>query len=224
MADSNSTKSALADAMKKLMVCKSFAKISISDLCEECGLNRKSFYYHFKDKYDLVNWIFYVDFLTNMGGKNFENEWDVLVAVCNIFYQNKAFYQSALRIEGQNSFKDYFYEMLEPVMAFFVQDLFQVQNQKLFVTFFCDAFLTAVLRWFRKHKILPDKYPVLIGKVIEKIILICPATPYTNHIHIGFLHVTEQSLIAFRSNIRQQCILRNIISSFGKHRYAIDFK
>ena len=40
MADSNSTKSALADAMKKLMVCKSFAKISISDLCEECGLNR----------------------------------------------------------------------------------------------------------------------------------------------------------------------------------------
>lgn len=34
MADSNSTKSALADAMKKLMVCKSFAKISISDLCE----------------------------------------------------------------------------------------------------------------------------------------------------------------------------------------------
>lgn len=41
MADSNSTKSALADAMKKLMVCKSFAKISISDLCEECGLNRK---------------------------------------------------------------------------------------------------------------------------------------------------------------------------------------
>ena len=148
MADSNSTKSALADAMKKLMVCKSFAKISISDLCEECGLNRKSFYYHFKDKYDLVNWIFYVDFLTNMGGKNFENEWDVLVAVCNIFYQNKAFYQSALRIEGQNSFKDYFYEMLEPVMAFFVQDLFQVQNQKLFVTFFCDAFLTAVLRWF----------------------------------------------------------------------------
>ena len=53
MADSNSTKSALADAMKKLMVRKSFAKISISDLCEECGLNRKSFYYHFKDKYDL---------------------------------------------------------------------------------------------------------------------------------------------------------------------------
>ena len=169
MADSNSTKSALADAMKKLMVRKSFAKISISDLCEECGLNRKSFYYHFKDKYDLVNWIFYVDFLTNMGGKNFENEWDVLVAVCNIFYQNKAFYQSALRIEGQNSFKDYFYEMLEPVMAFFVQDLFQVQNQKLFVTFFCDAFLTAVLRWFSMESELePETFVEELKEVIYR--------------------------------------------------------
>ena len=169
MADSNSTKSALADAMKKLMVRKSFAKISISDLCEECGLNRKSFYYHFKDKYDLVNWIFYVDFLTNMGGKNFENEWDVLVAVCNIFYQNKAFYQSALRIEGQNSFKDYFYEMLEPVMAFFIQDLFQVQNQKLFVTFFCDAFLTAVLRWFSMESELePETFVEELKEVIYR--------------------------------------------------------
>ena len=130
MADSNSTKSALADAMKKLMVRKSFAKISISDLCEECGLNRKSFYYHFKDKYDLVNWIFYVDFLTNMGGKNFENEWDVLV-------------------------------------AFFVQDLFQVQNQKLFVTFFCDAFLTAVLRWFSMESELePETFVEELKEVI----------------------------------------------------------
>lgn len=35
------------------------------------------------------------------GRKELENEWDVLVAVCNIFYQNKAFYQSALRIEAE---------------------------------------------------------------------------------------------------------------------------
>ena len=81
MADSNSTKSALADAMKKLMVCKSFAKISISDLCEECGLNRKSFYYHFRDKYDLVNWIFYVDFIERMDWSSCRNEWDMLEAL-----------------------------------------------------------------------------------------------------------------------------------------------
>ena len=48
--------------MKKLMKEKPFAKISVIDICEGCGMNRKSFYYHFKDKYDLVNWNFLYGF------------------------------------------------------------------------------------------------------------------------------------------------------------------
>ena len=57
MADSNITKKALAGALKELMDTKPFQKISVSDICERCQMNRKSFYYHFKDKYDLMNWI-----------------------------------------------------------------------------------------------------------------------------------------------------------------------
>lgn len=57
MADSNITKRALAAALKELMEQKPFSKINVADICEKCGMNRKSFYYHFKDKYDLVNWI-----------------------------------------------------------------------------------------------------------------------------------------------------------------------
>ena len=55
MADSNITKKALADSMKNLMENEDFSKISVADICNKCGMNRKSFYYHFKDKYDLVN-------------------------------------------------------------------------------------------------------------------------------------------------------------------------
>ena len=58
MADSNITKNALAASMKKLMSKSPFSKISVGDICENCGMNRKSFYYHFRDKYDLVTWIF----------------------------------------------------------------------------------------------------------------------------------------------------------------------
>ena len=63
MADSNITKKALATALKDLMSEMSFEKITISDICEKCDMNRKSFYYHFKDKYDLVNWIFDTEFM-----------------------------------------------------------------------------------------------------------------------------------------------------------------
>ena len=59
MADSNITKRALAQALQELMEEVPFDKINVTQICEKCGINRKSFYYHFKDKYDLANWIFY---------------------------------------------------------------------------------------------------------------------------------------------------------------------
>ena len=68
MPDSNITKRALASALKELMEDSPFSKISVSDICQACDMNRKSFYYHFKDKYELVNWIFneeFIDFVNN---------------------------------------------------------------------------------------------------------------------------------------------------------------
>ena len=58
MADSNITKRALAEALKELLKAEPFAQVSVGEICEKCHMNRKSFYYHFKDKYDLVNWIY----------------------------------------------------------------------------------------------------------------------------------------------------------------------
>ena len=60
--DSNITKHALAQALKALTETLPFDKISVGNICAQCGLNRKSFNYHFKDKYDLVNWIYYTEF------------------------------------------------------------------------------------------------------------------------------------------------------------------
>ena len=50
------TKQAMADSLKRYMEVKSLSKITISAICEDCGINRKTFYYHFKDIYDLLKW------------------------------------------------------------------------------------------------------------------------------------------------------------------------
>lgn len=52
------TKKALAKSLKKCMQKKSFSKITISEISADCGVNRKTFYYHFNDLNDLLKWIF----------------------------------------------------------------------------------------------------------------------------------------------------------------------
>lgn len=103
MSGSNLTKKALAAALKQIMTEVPFPKISVGDICEACGMSRKSFYYHFKDKYDLVNWIFYTEFVETIGAPNVSSAWNLFASVCLYFYQERTFYRSALRIEGQNS-------------------------------------------------------------------------------------------------------------------------
>ena len=51
------TKRALEASLKKLLPRKPLNKITINDITEDCGVNRMTFYYHFQDIYDLIEWI-----------------------------------------------------------------------------------------------------------------------------------------------------------------------
>ena len=132
--------------MKRLMLQRPFEKISVSDICNDCGINRKSFYYHFRDKYDLVNWIFYVGFIGGLDVASYENGWDFLSDILHYFYSEREFYHAALKIEGQNSFRDYLVETMTPVTEFFLQDILP-QEDDFYLTFILDALLTSLVRW-----------------------------------------------------------------------------
>ena len=43
------TKRALAESLKKLLLEKPLDRITVSDITEDCGVSRMTFYYHFKD-------------------------------------------------------------------------------------------------------------------------------------------------------------------------------
>ena len=87
------TKKALASALKDLMSRTPYAKISVSDICELCEMNRKSFYYHFKDKEDLVNWIFDVEFVALSQSESDASPWEGIERVVEYFYENRSFYK-----------------------------------------------------------------------------------------------------------------------------------
>jgi len=55
------TKMWIADKMRELMKHKSIEKIRVTEICKAADVERPTFYYHFKDKYDLVAWMFCAD-------------------------------------------------------------------------------------------------------------------------------------------------------------------
>ena len=50
------TKKMLSASLKHCMEKKSLSKITVTDIVTDCGLNRKTFYYHFQDGPDLLTW------------------------------------------------------------------------------------------------------------------------------------------------------------------------
>ena len=158
LADSNITKRALAAALKELMEDISFDKITVGHICTKCEMNRKSFYYHFKDKYDLVNWIYYTEFVDTLKGWHYKNGLDFLLDVCIYLEENKKFYRKVLKYDGQNSFFDYFKEIIIPVVENYTSKIFaDDENNKFYVEFFSDAFLNAIRKWVLSSDDMPAK-------------------------------------------------------------------
>lgn len=52
------TKLWIADKMREIMKRKPLSKIRVTEICDAAGIERPTFYYHFRDKYDLVAWNF----------------------------------------------------------------------------------------------------------------------------------------------------------------------
>lgn len=144
MADSTITKRALANSLKELMSELPFEKISVGKICERCFMNRKSFYYHFKDKYDLMNWIFDSEFTVDEGFNEAR-----FAELCQYLYDNRAFYRRAFKIQGQNSFSTHFRDRMAPIVESRVSTIFTPPSSDFARDFFTDAFICAITRWLK---------------------------------------------------------------------------
>ena len=73
---SYNTKRLLADTLKELMSKKPFSKIKVTEIIEACGVNRKTFYYHFEDIYALLRWVFEQEAARVMRGRDFMTDFE----------------------------------------------------------------------------------------------------------------------------------------------------
>ena len=113
------TKLWIADKMHELMKHKPIDKIRVTEICKAAGIERPTFYYHFRDKYELVAWMFCTDAygtdLTSVSSA---------AAGMNKMKQEILFYKRAYEDSSQNALWHY---MLE----YFVRRYTELAKEKL---------------------------------------------------------------------------------------------
>lgn len=95
------TKTKIAAALKELMQSTPFEKITVSDISEKCNIHRQTFYYHFQDRYELLDWLIYNELITPfLTDFILENIYDKIYNMFSTMLTSKIFYQSAFKING----------------------------------------------------------------------------------------------------------------------------
>lgn len=150
------TKQAMADSLKRYMEVKSLSKITISAICEDCGINRKTFYYHFKDIYDLVEWACIEDASRALQGKKTYDTWqEGLLQIFEAVLENKPFilnvYRSVSRERVENYLYALTYELIEGVVEEQSENLMVTEEQKKFIAnFYKYSFVGVMLDWIKR--------------------------------------------------------------------------
>ena len=155
------TKRALEASLKKLLLRKPLNKITINDITEDCGVNRMTFYYHFKDIYDLVDWILVEDATEALEGHH-------RVLVLNVY-----------RSISREQVEQYLYKMLDPLLRMFVEREnipVQEEDKQFIIDFYKYGFVGMVLEWIRRDMktepaIMAERFNTMMHGDLERALL-----------------------------------------------------
>lgn len=105
------TKIALEAAMQELLREKPLEQIRVRELADRCGIRRQSFYYHFNDVYELLDWSISREREHLLRRQEEFVTWQqVYLDLQQYMAENRAYYQTVLRVRG----RERLWGMLEP--------------------------------------------------------------------------------------------------------------
>ena len=149
------TKRALEQSLKNLLLQKPLNKITISDIADDCGINRMTFYYHFKDIYDLVEWSCQEDAAKALAGKKTYETWQQgFEQIFEAVLANKPFimnvYHSVSREQVENYLYQLTYDLLEGVVEEQAAGMSVRPEDKAFIAnVYKYAFVGLMLDWIK---------------------------------------------------------------------------
>lgn len=161
---SSSTKEQLGAALKHLLEIKPIEKISVKDIAETCGVNRHTFYYHFDDVYDLLEWSFEEDANRVLPKEIVYSNWrnDVL-AFFQYLYDNKKFTLNIFNSPRRSYMLRFFRAHLEKCIRGFAVIVSQNMNIdradfEFVISFYANGIVGLISQWMDAGMVFPADF------------------------------------------------------------------
>ncbi len=175
------TQKALAESLKKLLNRKTLNKITVSDITNDCGVNRQTFYYHFHDVYELVDWIF-AEEMKRYAQEGFtpDNWRDVMTRLMDNFLEERHFIINVYNSLNRKELEKYMRVFVKPAVTDIVNEIarnYDVSAEDIdFLTSTLTASLTGIVaEWIGggmdpSYRLRLDKFFVLLDGMVEYIL------------------------------------------------------
>ena len=153
---SQTTKRALEASLKHLLAKKPLDKITINDIAEDCGISRMTFYYHFKDIYDLIEWSCIEEASRVIEGNKTYDTWqEGFLHIFEAVLANKPFVMNVYHSVSREQIELFLYKVTYDLLIAVVEEKaagLQVREEnKVFIAdFYKYAFVGLMLDWIRK--------------------------------------------------------------------------
>ena len=167
------TKRALEDSLKHLLLQKPLNKITINDIAEDCGINRMTFYYHFKDIYDLVEWACLEDAQRALDGKKSYETWQQgFVQIFRAVQENKPFVMNVYRCVDRAQVEKYLKPLTDNLLMGVIDEqaegiTVREEDKEFIARVYSYVFIGIMLDWIKDDmkadpKLIVDKLAILM--------------------------------------------------------------
>ena len=149
------TKRALEQSLKNLLLKKPLTKITVSDIADDCGINRMTFYYHFKDIYDLVEWSCLEDAKRALDEKKTYETWQqVLLQIFEAVEENKPFILNVYRCVHREQVEKYLQPLVDQLILGVINEetgnmTIRDEDKQFIAQIYSYIFIGLMLDWIK---------------------------------------------------------------------------
>ena len=142
------TEHKLVEALKEMMSVMPLDSISVSSLSAKCDINRKTFYYHFHDIYDLLTQAFLDEKIEGLNAVS--NPQQLLIVIHKYYMNNRGFVDGTLASAGKDLFKEFVYNncynaFLKMINGCPSAKKVHASDKKIVVRFYTSGFADAIV-------------------------------------------------------------------------------